>query len=397
MILFLLVGLIFIVYFDADTLRKQDGQLYERVLEYTPLEWVVLFLAISPIYLSRRHNFLQQISRAVPLPEQSIEEGHRLIQISNATGIIVIWAVVMFWGLMIYEHIAELYVITLEELETALIASVFSLLLMIFLIYRVNQRTSTQGFFASVGLVRRGISAFKLIFFPLILGIFLAFIAAVIILSRPETPITPLSEILERTKSSAALLAFLAVATLVAPFLEELIFRGYFFAVIRQIKGRVFTICCIAGIFTFFHVGQYWGDWLAICIVGILGVTLTLLREWTGSTISSAVTHYAYNVFVVVFSLLLVFSSNPAYLKYQALFQQLDEQTKEELLLESIRKNPEFTDGYNDLARLYAESDRNLDDALSLIERALQKDPANGAYRDTRAQVLHKLGRSKKP
>jgi len=397
MILFLVVGLIFIVYFDADTLRKQDGQLYERVLSYTPLEWTVLFMAISPVYLLRRYHFQQQLSIVASTAEQNIgaeiTEDNRLFQITDATGIVVIWAVFMFWGFIIYEHLAGLYAISLEELEEALIASVFSLLLMIFLIYRTNQRTSTQGFFASVGLVRRGISVFKLIFFPLILGILLAFIAAMIVLNRPEAPITPLSEVLERTKSSTALLFFLAVATLVAPLLEELIFRGYFFAVIRQLKGRVFTVCCIAGIFTLLHVGQYWGDWLAICIVGILGVALTLLREWTGSTISSAVMHYAYNVFVVVFSLLLVFSSNPAYLKYQALFQQLDERTKEELLLESVKENPEFTDGYNDLSWLYVESDRNLDEALDFIERALQKEPENDAYRDTQAEVLYKLGR----
>jgi len=395
MILLVFIGLLFIVYLDAKTLRKQNQRHYDRVLEYTPLEWIVLFLAISPIYLLRRYHFLQQLSLVAPTAEQNIgseiTEDNRFSQITDATGIVVIWAVFMFWGLIIYEHLAGLYAISLEELEEALIASVFSLFLVIFLIYRVSKKTSADGFLSSVGLIRKGISNFKLIFFPLLLGITLAFIAALIILSRPEIPITPLSEILEKTKSSAALLSFLAVATLVAPLLEELIFRGYFFSVMRRLKGRAVAVCCIAGIFTLLHVGQYWGDWLAICIVGILGIALTLLREWTGSTISSAVTHYAYNVFVVVFSLLLVFLS----IKYQALFQQLDEQTKEELLLESIKENPEFTEGYNDLAWLYAESDRNLDEALNFIERALQQEPENDVYRDTQAEVLYKLGRFK--
>jgi len=304
MFLLLLTGLLSIVYLDARTLKAQDRPLYDRVLEYTPVEWCLLFLAISPVYFFRRHQFLQQLSIC-----SFNDEQRRLSQITEAAGIVVAWVVLMFWGTMISGHLIELYGIYLEELEEALIVSVVSLLLMIFLIYRVSQKSLGEGFLTIVGLRRRGNSLLKLIFFPMFIGISLACVAAGIILNRPETPLTPLTEVLEKTKSSTTLLLFLAVATLFAPLLEEMIFRGYFFSVIRRLRGRVFAIYLISGIFTFLHMGQYWGDWLAICIVGVLGFTLTILREWTGSTISSAVAHYAYNLFIVIIPVILFFGA----------------------------------------------------------------------------------------
>lgn len=399
MTILLLVGLLLVIYLDAETLRKQNQEFYKEVLQYTPSQWTLLFILLSPIYLTRRYQFLQQRPTVVSSDEQiggtQLAEHQRLSQITEATGIIVTWVAMMFWGMIIYELVAELYAISFEELEEALLASVSSLLLMTFLIYRINQKTSKERFFVRMGLVKKGISYVKLIVLPLVMGISLASISVFIVLNRPQMPLTPLSEVLEKTKSPTALWLFLAVATLVAPFLEELIFRGYFFSVIRRFKGRFFAICLIGGVFAFLHMGQYWGDWLAIFIVGILGFLLTFLREWTGSTISSTIAHYAYNLFVVLLPLVFFFSSSPSYVKYQALFHMLDEQNKEKLLSESIKQNPEFPDAFNDLAWLYAQNDRNLDEALGLIEQALQQDPDNGAYLDTKAEVLYRLGRFK--
>ena len=52
-----------------------------------------------------------------------------------------------------------------------------------------------------------------------------------------------------------------------------------------------------------------------------------------------------------------------------------------------------MTAAYNELAWMYAEEERNLDEALQLIEEALRQAPDRPAFLDTKAAVLHKLQR----
>lgn len=49
----------------------------------------------------------------------------------------------------------------------------------------------------------------------------------------------------------------------------------------------------------------------------------------------------------------------------------------------SIKKSPETADAYNNLAWLYYVKRDNLDEAESLVLKALQIDPSRGDYRDT--------------
>ena len=144
---------------------------------------------------------------------------------------------------------------------------------------------------------------------PMAVGLALAYLSALIILHRSVQPSTPLHEVLEATQSPLLIFLFLFLAVVVAPFLEELIFRGYFYHVVSFIKGKGFAIFWISLVFAFLHVGQYWGDWVAVGMVTILGFALTALRAWTGTTLASVVMHYVYNAGVTlipVFMLLFI-------------------------------------------------------------------------------------------
>jgi len=77
-----------------------------------------------------------------------------------------------------------------------------------------------------------------------------------------------------------------------APLGEEIIFRGYFFRVLSVVKGPVWSAVIIALSFGLLHVEQYWGDWLAIAMVAALGLALSYLRAWTGTSLSTMVTHF---------------------------------------------------------------------------------------------------------
>jgi len=62
-------------------------------------------------------------------------------------------------------------------------------------------------------------------------------------------------------------------------------------------------------------------------------------------------------------------------------------------LVKSIQNYPKHALSYNDLAWLYSEENRNLDQALVLIDRALAAEPQNYAFLDTKAEILFKMGR----
>ncbi len=62
-------------------------------------------------------------------------------------------------------------------------------------------------------------------------------------------------------------------------------------------------------------------------------------------------------------------------------------------LRKAIALAPERDEGYNALGFLFAENSINLDEAVKLIKKALEKSPENGAYLDSLGWVYFKLGK----
>ncbi len=315
--------------------------------------------------------------------------------LSSAMGVSVVWTYgVLVFGLFA-SGISRLIPGVISEMGDAILSVVFSSFLIVSLIYRSSKSFSSQGFLTNVGLRKGNTSWFKIIVVPATLGLLFAFFASYLALERQVQPSTPLSELLEATQSYGLILVFLFMAIGVAPFVEEIVFRGYFFHVLKKWLGGRKAIYIIALSFSFLHVGQYWGDWLAITMVTALGFTLTLLRSWSGSTIASVIAHYVYNGSVTVIPVIMIALSNPAYFEYTAYYPYHSAETKEALLKDSIAKQPDLVDDYNDLAWLYAQEEIHLDEALQLAEKALSYAPEHSAYLDTKAKVLEKLGRRK--
>ncbi len=71
-----------------------------------------------------------------------------------------------------------------------------------------------------------------------------------------------------------------------------------------------------------------------------------------------------------------------------------DESQTEQWLRRVLEISPDHAPALNYLGYFYADLGRNLDEALKLIERALEKDPENGHYLDSMGWVLFKLGRA---
>ena len=396
-------------YFDLSLLRKQDPSLFQRVFHLP--KWVVFALAalllvflfapgwgqeerlsiylmlfVLPFYFIKRLQFKKLfVPPEVEQPDFSLA--------ADAFDIVLLWFAGMVIVGILIKGISLAFSSGGSELGEVVALSTASFLLMIFLINKKIRKTPNLKFSNMVGLRTNEQPGWKLYLLPAISGLCLALFSSLAILSRSTQPITPLSQVLDSTTSSIVLLAFLGAAVLLAPFFEEIIFRGFFFHVIKRFKGKGFAICFIAVLFGVMHFEQYWGDWLVMGIVTLLGFVLTLFRAWTGSSIPSIVMHYVFNGTMTIIPIIMLVFANPVYFEYQINYLQLDAEQKEELLQKSIKSYPEHANSYNDLAWLYAEEDKNLEEALILVEKALSFDPEEYAFLDTKAEVLYKMGR----
>ncbi len=403
-LLFLFTGII--VYFDLRLLKEYNPPLFREIF-YSSVKLIgfflfllvlifcftaekgnnaFLFILISffPWVLLKRDRFIQLSSLG--------EERSPLSWYEDALGVILWWFFAVFTIVFILKKAGPVFFSFDSDLMPLMLITFLSSLIMITLIYRASKKFPGKDFLTNISVRREGRPLGQIILIPALIGLVFACLSANLIITRQNQPATPLSEILESTQSFPAIFLFIVLAVLFAPLFEEIIFRGYFYYVLSQRRGVVFAIFFIALSFGLLHVDQYWGDWLAVGMVMLLGFALTLLRAWTGSALSSIVTHYVYNAGVMILTVILFTLANPSYVEYKINAESSDFATQERLLLESIRIKPEFADAANDLAALYARENVNLEKALGLIDQALKLYPDRYTYLDTKAEILYKMG-----
>jgi len=109
---------------------------------------------------------------------------------------------------------------------------------------------------------------------------------------------TPMDAILADPSSLWAVAMF---GVLVAPCVEELVFRGFLFGSLERLHGRAVAVVATSALFAALHGGQY--GWQAPKLAVLLAVGLALggVRAHSGSTIASTVVHMAYNGALLVF------------------------------------------------------------------------------------------------
>ena len=86
----------------------------------------------------------------------------------------------------------------------------------------------------------------------------------------------------------------------VAPFVEELVFRGFFYPVFERLWGFVAAVLLTALLFALIHASQLWGGWQEIAAIFFVGLTLSYFRGKTGSLVPSFLMHLAYNTALFV-------------------------------------------------------------------------------------------------
>ena len=127
-------------------------------------------------------------------------------------------------------------------------------------------------------------------FFPL--GILLALAVVGISTLFPSPAELPIEKLL---KQPHAAFFFASLGIVVAPFVEEVVFRGFIYPVVERWVGPYGAIVATAALFTGVHLSQLWGSWPAIALISVVGLTLSFIRARTDSLFPSFIVHLAYN------------------------------------------------------------------------------------------------------
>lgn len=96
-----------------------------------------------------------------------------------------------------------------------------------------------------------------------------------------------------KDRPSALLLASFGV--LVAPLMEELLFRGFLYPALARRTGPFISIAVTASAFTLLHGAQLGYSWAPLLLIFIVGVALTVTRVVTRSVATGVIVHMTYN------------------------------------------------------------------------------------------------------
>ena len=125
----------------------------------------------------------------------------------------------------------------------------------------------------------------------------------------------------ELFKSRSGAMLLLAMAVLVAPLVEETVFRGYLYPLfaskfsglaqkagadpLRAIRFGTFAGILITGIlFGLMHGAQLGWTWGLVSLLTLVGVILTFARAWTGTVVASFLLHLGYNSMIAFTSVI---------------------------------------------------------------------------------------------
>ena len=118
-----------------------------------------------------------------------------------------------------------------------------------------------------------------------------------VLLNRWIPKSLPMSEFFKDRPSAFLLAAF---AVLVAPFMEELLFRGVLYPALARWTGPVISVLITSLAFTALHGSQLGYSWAALTPIFIVGATLTITRAVKKSVATCVLAHMTYNFVLMV-------------------------------------------------------------------------------------------------
>jgi membrane protease YdiL (CAAX protease family) len=122
-------------------------------------------------------------------------------------------------------------------------------------------------------------------------------------------------------KSRTGAFSLMAMAVLIAPLVEETVFRGYLYPVLARTTsavlqyfgmefssatrtGVVTSILVTGALFGLMHAPQLGWTWGLVSLLTLVGVIFTFARAWTGTVLASFLLHLGYNSMIAFTSII---------------------------------------------------------------------------------------------
>jgi membrane protease YdiL (CAAX protease family) len=132
-------------------------------------------------------------------------------------------------------------------------------------------------------------------------GCALAMFVAVASYNVKNTEHLPIQEIF-KNRSGALLL--MGMAVLIAPLVEETVFRGYLYPLFAKSLGVLPGILLTGILFGLMHGAQLGWTWGLVLLLTFVGVVFTFARARTGTVLASFLLHLGYNSMIAVSSII---------------------------------------------------------------------------------------------
>ncbi|MBC7929643.1 MAG: CPBP family intramembrane metalloprotease [Rubrivivax sp.] len=130
------------------------------------------------------------------------------------------------------------------------------------------------------------------------------------IIKLTGNPQTELDRLIESSRATALATAFLATVT--APFVEEVIYRGILYSPLQRAIGKNWAVAAVVLLFAAIHVPQYWPSFGVIGMILLLSFVLTAIRARTGSLLPCFIIHLIFNGIQSVLIVLSPYIEQPA-------------------------------------------------------------------------------------
>ncbi len=102
----------------------------------------------------------------------------------------------------------------------------------------------------------------------------------------------PIREMITGRTSLAVVILF---GVVIAPFVEEMFFRGFLFPLVARSVGPWASMILTAVLFAVLHGAQYEWAWQQLVLIGLAGVAFGFARYRTGATTASFLIHAGFN------------------------------------------------------------------------------------------------------
>ncbi len=162
--------------------------------------------------------------------------------------------------------------------------------LVFWVIYKVVRARDARPFAQAVGWTRPRSPAGVYFGAGAALALLVAWFSKLLPEPHKKMPI----EELFRDPMSAFLLA--AFGVLIAPIIEELLFRGFMYPVVERAHGAAAAVLATAAVFSLVHGQQYGWAWQNLLLLGFVGVVFGTIRAVSRSLVPSTLAHAAYNL-----------------------------------------------------------------------------------------------------